>query len=159
LASVAPCSRQPPPIAHPSQQPCFANVLAYFRFDDRLASLMVNNWPRAPRRERERSASGTKRNCRRGTGISGVGGRPAAASACRRQPPLTLTRPRVIAQLGYNIARWRALPRRPEPVPVVAMKLVIGRLRPLGYFGEDANRLATSATHREGRWYAAALWG
>ena len=24
---------------------------------------------------------------------------------------------------------------------------------------EDANRLATSATHREGRWYAAALWG
>jgi len=38
-------------------------------------------------------------------------------------------------------------------------KLVIGRLRPLGYFGEDANRLATSATHREGRWYAVALWG
>jgi hypothetical protein len=37
--------------------PGFADVLAYFRFDDLLASLMVNNWPRAPRREGERSAS------------------------------------------------------------------------------------------------------
>ena len=41
--------------------PGFADVLAYFRFDDLLASLMVNNWPRAPRREGERSACGTQR--------------------------------------------------------------------------------------------------
>ncbi len=40
-------------------QPCFANVLAYLRFDDLLASLRVNNWPRAPQQERERPASGT----------------------------------------------------------------------------------------------------
>ena len=38
-------------------QPCFAKVLAYLRFDDLLASLRVNNWPRAPQQEHERSAS------------------------------------------------------------------------------------------------------
>jgi hypothetical protein len=34
--------------------------LAYFRFDDLLTALMINNLPRAPAQEGRRSASGTQ---------------------------------------------------------------------------------------------------